>query len=88
MESIQKIIKASKRDKQIDHPKTMLTLDSEKQKQTLRKTWKTRTKWLSQAWRRLQTKTPELQNSNKTKTPKCKRNEVYKNYSRNQQKER
>ena len=38
MESIQKIIKASKRDKQIDHPKTMLTLDSEKQKQTLRKT--------------------------------------------------
>ena len=49
MESIQRTIKASKRDKQTDHPKTMLTLDSEKQKQTLMKTRKTRTKWLSQA---------------------------------------
>ena len=44
MRSIQNIIWDSKRDKQIGHPKTPLTLDSDKQKQTLRKTRKTRTK--------------------------------------------
>ena len=44
MRSIQNIITGSKRDKQIDHPKTTLTLDSDKQKQTLRKSLKTRTK--------------------------------------------
>ena len=42
MRSIQNIITDSKRDKQIDRPKTTLTLDSDKQKQTLRKTRKTR----------------------------------------------
>ena len=34
----------NKRDKQIENPKTALTLDSDKQKQTLRKTWKRGTK--------------------------------------------
>ena len=42
--SIQNIITNSKRSKQTDHPKTTLTLDSDKQKQTLRKTRKRRTK--------------------------------------------
>ena len=44
MTSIQNIITDSKRSKQTDHPKTTLTLDSDKQKQTLRKTRKRRTK--------------------------------------------
>ena len=44
MRSIQKIIMNSKRNKQIDHSKTTITLDSDKQKQTLRKARKTRTK--------------------------------------------
>ena len=44
MRSIQGIITNSKRNKQRDYPKTTLTLDSDKQKQTLRKTRKTRTK--------------------------------------------
>ena len=46
-------------DKQIHHPKTALTPDSDKQKQKL-----------SQAWRKIKNKTPKLQNSNKTKHSK------------------
>ena len=42
--SIQNTTTDRKRDRQIDHPTTTLTLHSEKQKQTLRKVWKTRTK--------------------------------------------
>ena len=42
MRSIQNIITDSKRDKQIHHPKATLTLNSINQKQTLRKTRKTR----------------------------------------------
>ena len=38
MRSIQNIITDSKRNKEIDHPKTRHTLDSDKQKQILRKT--------------------------------------------------
>ena len=41
---IQNIIAYNKRDQQIDSTKTTLTLDSDKQKQTFRKTWKTKTK--------------------------------------------
>ena len=44
MRSIKNIITDSKRDKQIDHPKTALTVYSNKQKETLRNTRKTRTK--------------------------------------------
>ena len=44
MRSIQSIIMESKRDKQIGRPKTTVSLDSDKQKQALRKTRKTRTK--------------------------------------------
>lgn len=44
MRSIQNIIMGSKRDKKIDHPKTILTLDLDEQKQTVRKTRKTRAK--------------------------------------------
>ena len=44
MGSIQYTITDSKRDKQIDHPKKILTLNPDKQKQTLKKAWKIRTK--------------------------------------------
>ena len=47
LRSTQNIFKDSKRDKQVDHHKATLTLDSDEQKQTLRKTQKT--KKLSQA---------------------------------------
>ena len=36
--------RTAKKDKEIDHPKTTLTLDSDNQKRNLRKTRKTRTK--------------------------------------------
>ena len=42
MRSTQNIFKDSKRDKQVDHHKATLTLDSDEQKQTLRKTQKTK----------------------------------------------
>ena len=44
MTSVQNIITDSKRDKQFDHHKTALTLDLNKQKQTLKETRKARTK--------------------------------------------
>ena len=44
MESIQRTIKASKRDKQTDHSKTMLTLDSEKQKTNFNENTKNKNK--------------------------------------------
>ena len=43
LRSIENIITDNKRSKQIDHPKTTRNLDSDKQKQTLRKTLKTGT---------------------------------------------
>ena len=44
MRSIQNLITDNKRNKEIGHSKTTLTLDSDKQKQILGKTRKTRTK--------------------------------------------
>ena len=43
MRNIQTIITDDKRGKQIDHPRTTFTLDSDKQKKPLRKTQKTKT---------------------------------------------
>ena len=88
MKSIQNFITNRKRDKQVYHPKTTLTLDSGKGKTNFKKNTESKNKKLSQAWGRLQNKTPKLQNSNKKITSKRKRNKVYENYPRTQQKQR
>ena len=81
MRSIQNIVMGSKRDKKIDHPKTILTLDLNKQKQTVRKTRKIRAKSYLRHDEGYKTKLQNFKSLTK-QTPKRKRSKVYKNYPR------
>ena len=81
MRSIQNIIMGSKRDKKIDHPKTILTLDLDEQKQTVRKTRKIRAKIYLRHGEGYKTKLQNFKSLTK-QTPKRKRSKVYKNYPR------
>ena len=69
MRSIQTIIMDGKRDKQIDHPKTIFTLDSDKQK-NFKENTESKNKNLSQAQRRIQSKTPKRKRPNEKHTAK------------------
>lgn len=81
MRSIQNIVMGSKRDKKIDHPKTILTLDLNKQKQTVRNTRKIRAKSYLRHDEGYKTKLQNFKSLTK-QTPKRKRSKVYKNYPR------